>query len=332
MNIRVAWALSDGRSGVENQALGLAEAIGRLTPLKIIAHRIRLPEPWRRAPTAFAPSSVARSTLVDLAANGLPDIIIGCGRQAALATIEARRLAPPPFRVQIQRPRAPAHLFDLIVPPAHDLMSGPNVIEMIGAPGRLTREEVAKAAAALPARFGDAPRPRACALIGGPSKAHAFSAQDQDAVIAALRKIAEQGWTLFITTSRRTPRRLSDAIANEFRSPPHQLHLEGVDEGPNPYPGILGAADAVIVTADSVNMASEAAAAGRAVSLLPISQRPLASRKLGKFHAALIGHGAAKWFDGDPSLPEAPVFDETARVAEAALARWRAHPSWGRRP
>ena len=39
------WVVSDGRAGIENQALGLAEAIQRLTPAAITVKRIR----WRRA-------------------------------------------------------------------------------------------------------------------------------------------------------------------------------------------------------------------------------------------------------------------------------------------
>ena len=39
------WVVSDGRIGMENQALGLAEAVQRLTPATIAVKRIR----WRKA-------------------------------------------------------------------------------------------------------------------------------------------------------------------------------------------------------------------------------------------------------------------------------------------
>ena len=37
------WVVSDGRAGIENQALGLAEAVERLTPAEIAVKHIR----WR---------------------------------------------------------------------------------------------------------------------------------------------------------------------------------------------------------------------------------------------------------------------------------------------
>ena len=42
------------------------------------------------------------------------------------------------------------------------------------------------------------------------------------------------------------------------------IHIVSLNEA-NPYPGILGVADAIIVTSDSVNMASEAAITGKPV-------------------------------------------------------------------
>ncbi|MEO1013584.1 MAG: mitochondrial fission ELM1 family protein [Pseudomonadota bacterium] len=332
MTVRVAWALSDGRRGVENQALGLAEAIAQLTPLKVMRQHLTLPSPWRFAPTALAPSGAARAALERLMVDGPPpDIIIGCGRQAALATIEARRLNPAPFRVQIQRPRAPLRLFDLVIPPAHDLLAGDNVVEIIGAPGRLTKAGVADAAASLDPAYLAAPRPRVAALIGGPGKAHAFSVADQTAIRAALNVLAETGWTLFVTTSRRTPAAFGEELARAFGDPPHRVHVAMNGRAANPYPGVLGLVDAAFVTADSVNMASEAATVGLPVSVMPVSRKPFASRKLDRFHTALIERGAAKWFDGDLTARSAPPpFDETARAAEVVLARWRAHDSWKR--
>ena len=53
----VIWAVSDGRAGIEAQALGLAEAVARVRPAEILVKRIgwraglgRLP--WRMIPPA----------------------------------------------------------------------------------------------------------------------------------------------------------------------------------------------------------------------------------------------------------------------------------------
>ena len=34
------WAVSDGRAGIENQVLGLAEAVARLTPTEVTVKRL----------------------------------------------------------------------------------------------------------------------------------------------------------------------------------------------------------------------------------------------------------------------------------------------------
>ena len=46
---------------------------------------------------------------------------------------------------------------------------------------------------------------------------------------------------------------------------PSDHYIIATNGQPNPYPGILAIADAVIVTSDSVNMASEAASTGKPV-------------------------------------------------------------------
>ena len=59
----------------------------------------------------------------------------------------------------------------------------------------------------------------------------------------------------------------------------------------NPYPGILGVADAIIVTSDSVNMASEAAITGKPIL---IAQWQRETGRIGAFHNAMMkaGHTA----------------------------------------
>jgi len=73
---------------------------------------------------------------------------------------------------------------------------------------------------------------------------------------------ASEPMRIVLLASRRSPdglvERLSTALADSV------VMLVAPDE-PNPYPGILGLADAVIVTSDSVNMASEATITGKPV-------------------------------------------------------------------
>ncbi|OGN41490.1 MAG: hypothetical protein A2093_05520 [Caulobacterales bacterium GWE1_67_11] len=47
------WVVSDGRAGIENQALGLAEAVERLTPAEIAVKHVRWRPLFDRLPSAF---------------------------------------------------------------------------------------------------------------------------------------------------------------------------------------------------------------------------------------------------------------------------------------
>jgi hypothetical protein len=65
--------------------------------------------------------------------------------------------------------------------------------------------------------------------------------------------------------------------------------------GENPYFAMLGLADAIVVTADSVNMVSEAAATGKPVHVVPLEG---GSKKFARFHRAMEEAGITRPFRG----------------------------------
>ena len=135
------WAVSDGRAGIEAQVVGLAEAVARLKPAHIAVKRIGWKAglghlPWRLIPTA------ARTG--DPLGPPWPDIWIAAGRATLpLSTRVLRWSEGKTFVVQTQDPRAPLDRFDLVIPPEHDRLSGPNVFPIVGAPNRVTAERLA---------------------------------------------------------------------------------------------------------------------------------------------------------------------------------------------
>jgi mitochondrial fission protein ELM1 len=122
------------------------------------------------------------------------------------------------------------------------------------------------------------------------------------------------GGGLAVTASRRTPTsamaRIRTALAGE-----HVLFFDG--DGPNPYLGYLAWADAVIVTADSVNMVTEATATGGPVYVVDLEG---GSAKFDRFHAAMREAGYTRPFAGRLEDWRYPPPDETARAA-AEIAR-----------
>jgi mitochondrial fission protein ELM1 len=81
-------------------------------------------------------------------------------------------------------------------------------------------------------------------------------------------------------------------------------------QGENPYFGLLGLADAIVVTEDSVSMVSEAVATGAPVLLAGLPGR---SRRIRLFNELLIQDGRIRRFDGRlDTWPVQPVNDTPA--------------------
>ena len=91
--------------------------------------------------------------------------------------------------------------------------------------------------------------------------------------------------------------------------------------GDNPYFGFLAAADAVLVTEDSTNLATDAATAGRPVLIAPLPGRP---GKFARFQADLVARGAARPFAGRVETWAVVPLRETDRAAAELLRRYDA--------
>lgn len=316
------WVVSDGRAGIENQALGLAEALQRLTSAQITVKRIR----WRGAFDKL-PSALKAPWMLDPSSDPVtpspgedwPDLWIATGR--ATLPLSARvkaRSGGRTFVVQTQDPRWKTQAYDLVVAPAHDGAAGPNVLSITGSPHRVTPTRLAEGAAAFEAALSPLPRPRVAALIGGRSMA--FDLPERHAAELADRigaAVAEAGGSLMLTFSRRTPEAAKRVMTARL------AHLPGLiwdGTGPNPYFAFLHFADHVLVTEDSANMAAEAASTGAPVHILPmIPLKP--ADKFARLHADLRERGAARPFDGRLEGWTYEPLKETDRAARAVLQR-----------
>jgi uncharacterized protein len=309
------WAVSDGRAGIEAQALGLAEAVARLRPAHISARRIgwgyglgRLP--WRLIPPAARTGDPIEAPW--------PDIWIAAGRATLpLSTRMLQWAEGKTFVVQTQDPKAPLDRFDLVVPPEHDGLAGANVFPILGAPNRLSPEKLAIERARFADRLDPLPRPRIAVIVGGKSRAHDLplkAAQQMAATVA--RAVEASGGSLMLSFTRRTPAPARAAITAALS------HLPGIiwdDTGENPYFAFLAAADAILVTEDSTNLATDAAATGAPLFTLPMAGR---SEKLARFHAELQRRGIARPFAGDLTAPPYTPLSETDRAARELLRRY----------
>ncbi|HWQ86058.1 mitochondrial fission ELM1 family protein [Brevundimonas sp.] len=316
------WVVSDGRAGIENQALGLAEAVQRLSPSVITVKRIR----WRPLFDKL-PSALKTSWMLDLSSDSTepaageawPDLWIATGRATLPMSARVRAASGGrTFVVQTQDPRWRNAAYDLIVAPAHDRVEGRNVLSISGSPHRVTPERLAEGAAVFADRLGPLPRPRVAALIGGRSKAFDLTeARAADLADRIAGAVEAAGGSLMLTFSRRTPEAAKAAMTARL------AHLPGLiwdGAGANPYFAFLNFADHVLVTEDSANMAAEAASTGKPVHILPmIPLKP--ADKFARLHADLRERGAARPFDGRLESWTYSPLAETERAARAVVER-----------
>lgn len=316
------WVVTDGRAGIEAQALGLAEAIARRAPIALTTKRVRLRSPWSWMPAGLVPAPRQALTIgSDSLKPPWPDIFIGCGRASIPFALGMRDWSNrKTLVVQLQDPRVNPREFDVVIPPMHDGLEGANVLPIVGACNRITPEKLENAVLQYKTvHLEELPAPRFAILIGGKSKRQDISsARARDIAHSLVAVQRETGGALMATLSRRT----SQAARTQFRTwlAPHcAVFYE--DEGANPYPAILGAADHVFVTADSVNMATEAAATGKPVHILAVDGR---LGKLARFHQSLARRGCARPFNGKLETWSYPPLLETDRAAAAVLTAWAA--------
>lgn len=312
------WAVSDGRAGMENQVVGLAEAIGRQVSVQITKKRLAIKPPFDLLPHRLWGDPFARlAPSADRLDPPYPDLWIGCGRRT-LAFSQALK-GKGPFVVQTQDPRISEAGFDLVIPPAHDMLRGPNVFPILGSPNRLTAQRLADDAAILEPILPALPRPLASVLIGGNSKAFRLSATALDQMISTLRDVTASGMGLLITTSRRTGdanrAKIKAALAGSRAWVWDGTPVEGMG---NPYFGMLGLADRHFVTEESANMVTDAAFTGRPVHLLKLTG---GAPKWTLFHHSLEQRGVIqpqKSYKDDWTYP---AIRETDRAASEVLAR-----------
>ncbi|MFL2845787.1 MAG: mitochondrial fission ELM1 family protein [Candidatus Puniceispirillaceae bacterium] len=310
--------ISDGTTGMRLQALALGEAIKAsrhpatnlediiTAPPTILRHFPRLagylPLSWL---SLIVGPKLAGLTVSD------PAIIITCGRRMAGLSVAMRRLGRMGTTegrtrtIHIQDPRLPPQYFDILIAPQHDPTRGPNVIKSMASLNRLNDAKIAQAAATLDSKWTSLPAPCIAVLLGGDNQRYHVSAAMVENMAEKLRKFAASASaSLALIPSRRTPCKLLSQLIVSLKTTPHAV-MDSRDE--NPYPGILGHAVAIIVTSDSVNMASEAAVTGKPVL---IAEWKAETGRVDAFHKAMMkaGHTAPLGTD-IPKTAFIPLFE-----------------------
>lgn len=278
------WILTDGRPGMVNQCLGLAESIK--TPIKKI--NITLSKPWNWTPPAITPKRLyILSKFSEPISPPWPDLLIGTGRKSIALALAIKRLSGgKTFCVQIQNPGSAIKQFDLVIAPNHDQLSGKNVFSTLGSINRVNKNTLNIAKKDFYNDLFGVPHPLITVLLGGNNAVYRMDRKVAIEIADKLLNISERyKYGLAITTSPRTPPEVVKIIAEKLKEKlSNNKAILWKGEGRNPYLGYLAHADFIIATSDSVNMISEAAATGKPVYTIELNG---GSNKFTRFHKAM---------------------------------------------
>ena len=250
---------------------------------------------WAVKNTAFAPP--------------LPQVVLGCG--GAGARVAAGLRAPGVKAVAIQHPRMNLNKFDLVMAARHDGITGGNVIVTRTALHRVTQPRLAAELVKWAPVFARYQRPLLAVLLGGSNGRYRFEpAQGRELAGQLAGLIRQEKIGVVITPSRRTAPEIVK-ILRETLEPLGAWIWDGAGE--NPYFGMLACADAILCTADSVSMVSEAVATAVPVFLLRL---PGKSARIGAFMDSLVDAGRVRDFAGKLELWDTEPLDDTQMAAE----------------
>jgi uncharacterized protein len=310
--VRSVWCVSDGTAGMRQQSLAVAAVMKWdrcadfrdivITPHPLLRYAPRIGRWWPRLPlTQAGDASFPRISNAD----DFPQILVTCGRRMAGISMalkaRAKQQGAQLTTIHLQDPRLDPACFDILIVPHHDPARGDNVIVTTAALNRLDQSHIAAAAKHLPKSWQAAAKPRVAVLVGGDNRRYRISEKMAADLASQLRHFAKANdASLFLVPSRRCPESAWQQLQSELKDincliPDKQQQ--------NPYPGVLGIADAVIVTSDSVNMVSEAASTGKPVI---IAYWTAETGRIAEFHQTMqrAGH----------SLPLAETLPEQAFV------------------
>jgi len=333
------WVVTSYRAGENAQILALAEALAAGYEVKRLAYN-RL---------ASVSGLLRQVSLAGIDSEGSaplkppwPALIISAGLRNEPVCRWIRRQSGGRTRlVFIGRTWAGPGAFDLIVTtPQYRLRPHPNILHNELTLHGITPRRLEQATAGWETRLAHLPEPRIAVIVGGNSGPYTFGARAARRLgRLASRMAAARGGSLLVTTSARTPARAAAALRASL-SVPADFFVWSPQARDNPYTAYLALAEAIVVTADSVAMLSEACATGKPVYLFDPNRQPEArdlrlggiayrllmrigpqrlTRDVGQVHARVLAAGHAAWLGESAADGTAGPPDDMAR----AVARVR---------
>ncbi len=314
--------LSDGRTGGENRSIGVVEMLGIKDP-EVVTLRPKYSNKLLR----MLPVSMLYDEFVQLQRDVRDmDVLVGAGYQISRVLKALKQHNPRLFTVALMRPAGKPSDYNVVAVEQHDsYKQADNVVVTLGAPNRITRDKLAQEGDRWARRLAHVRGYKIAMLIGGASKHGKFDeAAAKEMVDAIVKPLKGNEAGVLVTTSRRTGANVTAVVEKTLKDSgvPYFLWTpDDITARDNPYLAYLALADAVVVTADSVSMVSEAASAGKPVYLW--GEEKAVPKKFARYYDALGKQGRARWWNGQLTLraPAAGLMD-TMMVSGFVRARW----------
>ena len=316
------WLLSDGAPGHLSQSRGIVDALATRRAVEITTIELKVRSPlWKRL------GRLALPRIRDAAAwfrriygvappPGRPELIVSSGANTLLANALLARMHRAPNVYSGTLKGFDPAAFDCVFSVVPLGVACNHVLPLPPVPGELARP--------LPAAPGG--ERLIAVLIGGDGAGYAFKDEDWRAFADGLAALSRrENARLLLTTSRRTGAAAETLLREHL---PAELLADAVwwSQAPRKVMrDFLAAAQAIVVTEDSLSMVAESLYSGRPV----ISVAPAVAQPNANDGAALEGYVVRGLLARSPiaALPEAtfpprnaPAPDVQAEIAEVVLS------------
>jgi uncharacterized protein len=262
--------LADTRPGHYHLAEGVIAAIARLRPVEVTRVETKrkwiVPTRWLRrrinAKSFYPPRMLRMAYRIDAETLPKPDLVVSAGGETLMPNICVTRLfgVPNIFCGALLRGLGSGN-FSLVISsydrdvtsPRHMVVLKPSSID----PDALGRPKIVP-------RYGATNKPKlAGLLIGGDAGPFRYQGYEWEGLLESARDISKAwGTRWLVSTSRRTPDRVADFIAQLAKGPGFiSCFIDFRTAGPGTLPEIFGSADVIVCTEDSSTMISEAVSA-----------------------------------------------------------------------
>lgn len=284
-----AWGISDGSAGMVAQLRGLLEALELPYELKRCVRK--KPQVW--LPNTFAGDVWSQLTPdSDSLKAPWPKLVITCGRRSAPLGLAVKDASGGATKaVHIGNPQGKNDRYDLIVAMLHDRLYGTNVIDTQFSLHRITSELLRREREYYLPRMRGRLKPLVAILIGGSTNKYRFGKKAMLEIFDMIEMLlGHSSASLLVSTSRRTGEANEAMLEKRYGGYKRIWIAEKGDA--NPYLGFLASADFIIVTNDSVNMMSEAAATGKPIFIFDLPGHE--NTKPASFAHMLLESGVAR--------------------------------------